>query len=132
MMFRAVMMATAALSLTACGANYDVIGARSLPNRGDEFHRALQTEYADLAAAEKSEADWGDTKTFVARARRAAAGETFLPESVTDRNIPSHAANTLGDARARLIAVLTDQARKDIPVMAAMAQSAFDCWMQEQ
>ncbi|NKB42804.1 MAG: OmpA family protein [Alphaproteobacteria bacterium] len=132
MMLRAVMMATAALSLTACGANYDVMGARSLPNRGEDFHRALQTDYADLAASEKSEADWADTKEFVARARRAATGETFLPEALNNRAIPGHAAKSIGDARARLIAVLNDGTRPSMPVMAAMAQSGFDCWMQEQ
>lgn len=131
-MFRAILMTTAALSLAACGANYDVDGARSLPNRGDDFHRALQTDYADLAASEKAEADWGDTRAFVERARRAASGETFPPEPLSARSIPGHASNTLGDARARLLSVLTDQTRSDMPVMAAMAQSAFDCWMQEQ
>lgn len=132
MMLRAVLMATAAISLSACGANYDVDAARSLPNRGGEFHRALQTDYADLAAAEKAEADWGDTRAFVDRARRAATGETFPPEPVTARDIPGHASNTLGEARTRLMSVLTDSTRAEMPVMAAMAQSAFDCWMQEQ
>ena len=46
-----LLMATAALSLAACGANYDAEGARSLPNQGAEFHRALQVDYADLASA---------------------------------------------------------------------------------
>ena len=132
MMLRSIMLATAALGLAACGANYDVPGARSLPNRGDDFHRALQNDYADLAQSERAEADWGDTKTFVQRARRAAAGETFMPEALSSRALPSHASNTLSEARSRLLAVLTDQARADMPVMAAMAQSAFDCWMQEQ
>lgn len=132
MMLRSVLMATAALTLSACGANYDVTGARSLPNRGDDFHRALQTDYADLAAAEKSEADWGDTKTFVERARRAASGETFSPEALSNRDIPDHASRTLSEARGRLMSALNDSARTDMPVMAAMAQSAFDCWMQEQ
>lgn len=132
MMFRSVMLATAALTLAACGANYDVTGARSLPNSGDDFHRALQTDYADLAAAEKAEADWGDTRTFVERARRAASGETFSPEALTNRDLPGHASKSLSDARARLMAALSNSARSDMPVMAAMAQSAFDCWMQEQ
>ena len=30
------------------------------------------------------------------------------------------------------MAVMTDQNRARLPVMAAMAQSGFDCWMQEQ
>lgn len=132
MVLRAVLLATAALSLAACGANYDVNGARSLPNRGEEFHRALQTDYADLAAAEKAEADWGDARAFVDRARRAATGETFPPEPVSARAIPDYVTNTLSDARARLMSVLNDQTRSGMPVMAAMAQSAFDCWMQEQ
>ncbi len=132
MVLRAVLMATAALSLAACGANYDVMGARDLPNRGAEFHRALQTDYVDLAAAEKAEADWGDTKTFVQRARRAASGDTFPPEALNARDLPQYSVATLSEARQRLMAVLTDQNRARLPVMAAMAQSGFDCWMQEQ
>ncbi len=132
MFSRAVLMATAALSLAACGANYDVEGARSLPNRGSEFHRALQTDYADLAASEKAEADWADTRAFVSRTRRAAAGDTFGPEALGARDIPDYVVATLRDARGRLMAVLTDDNRRSMPVMAAMAQSAFDCWMQEQ
>lgn len=132
MVSRAVLMAAAALSLAACGANYDVEGARSLPNRGSDFHRALQSDYADLAASEKAEADWGDTRTFVDRTRRAAAGDNFGPEQLTARDIPGYVENTLSDARSRLVAVLTDENRRSMPVMAAMAQSAFDCWMQEK
>ena len=132
MVLRAVLMASAAVSLAACGVSYDVMEARSLPNRGAEFHRALQTDYADLAASEKAEADWGDTKTFVQRARRAAGGDTFPPEAIAARNLPDYIVNTLSDARRRLVAVLNDRTRADLPVMAAMAQSGFDCWMQEQ
>lgn len=132
MVLRAVLMATAALSLAACGANYDATGARSLPNQGEEFHRALQVDYADLAAAEKAEADWGDTKTFVQRARRAASGETFPPEAITARALPQYSVNDLSAARSQLMTVLNDRTRAQLPVMAAMAQSGFDCWMQEQ
>jgi OOP family OmpA-OmpF porin len=132
MVSRSVLLATAALSLAACGANYDVEGARSLPNRGTDFHRALQTDYANLAASEKAEADWADTKTFVARTRRAASGETFGPEEITARDLPGYSVNTLSEARARLLSVLNDETRAAMPVMAAMAQSGFDCWMQEQ
>ena len=132
MVLRAVLMASAALSLAACGVNYDVMEARSLPNGGAEFHRALQTDYADLAAAEKAEADWGDTKVFVQRARRAASGDTFPPGSITARDLPDYSVSTLSDGRSRLVAALDDGARTGLPVMAAKAQSGFDCWMQEQ
>lgn len=132
MVLRAVLVASAAVSLAACGVNYDVMEARSLLNRGAEFHRALQPDYADLAASEKAEADWGDTKTFVQRARRAAGGDNFPPEAIAARNLPDYIVNTLSDARRRLVAVLNDRTRADLPVMAALAQSGFDCWMQEQ
>lgn len=45
-----LLMATATLSLAACGANYDAEGARSLPNQAAEFHRALQVDYAAHAS----------------------------------------------------------------------------------
>ncbi len=132
MLLRAVLMAITVFSLAACGSSYDVMGARDLANRGTEFHLALQTQYVDLAAAEKAEADWEDTKTFIQRARRAASGETFPPEAITARNLAEYSINALRNARARLMAVLTDQNRVRLPVMTAIAQSSFDCWMQEQ
>ena len=132
MVVRAVLTMVAALGLAACGASYDISGTRSLANKGTDFHRALQTDYADLAAAEKAEADWNDTKAFVERARRAANGETFLPQAISARDLPQYSIATLSDARKRLMTVLNDQTRAALPVMAAMAQSGFECWMQEQ
>ena len=127
-----VLAAGAALFLSACAGDYDFDGARSLPNQGGPFHQALQGDYADLAESEWKEADWRDTVTFVERSKRAASGETFDPEAVGARDIPSRAVSDLTEARTRLMAALDNGARMANPVMASMAQASFDCWMQEQ
>ena len=36
------------------------------------------------------------------------------------------------EARTRLMAVLTDDNRKALPAQASLAQTAFDCWMEQQ
>ncbi len=116
----------------ACAATDNVDVVRALPNKGAQFHTALQKDYSDLAAAERAEADWIDTVFFTKRALRAADGETFPPQIVSERRIPAPAVRDISEARARLMAVLTDDNRKAMPTQASLAQTGFDCWMEEQ
>lgn len=120
----------AVLAGCADQANVDVV--RNLPNRGERFHQALQRDYADLAAAERAEADWRDAVFFTQRAKRASAGETFDPQAVGERRIPDHALAEISEARRRLMSVLTDAARRSQPNGASLAQTSFECWLQEQ
>lgn len=114
----------------ADSSNVDVV--RTLPNKGAAFHQALQKDYSELAAAERAEADWIDTVYFARRAKRASGGETFAPQAVNERRIPDTAVNTITEARTRLIAVLTDDNRRTLPAQASLAQTSFDCWVEEQ
>lgn len=133
-MLKKVLLAAVAVgALSACADRWDVEGVRGLPNQGGAFHEALQTEYAALAAAERSESDWRDTAYFVAKARAAARGETVLPQPVEERSLNAAEAAELAAARERLMARLEANARRTDPVNAARAQAGgFDCWMQEQ
>jgi len=131
MVVRIYLLIAAALILAGCG-NLDVEGVRNLPNQGGKFHKALQNDYVNLAARERAEGDWPDTIKFVQRARRVAAGETIGPEATSARAIPAYALQELRDARKRLVAVLNEQVRGSMPAMASVAQTAYDCWIQEQ
>jgi len=131
MVIRTCLLIAAAWMLAGCG-NLDVEGVRNLPNQGGKFHKALQNDYVNLAASERAEGDWPDTIKFVQRARRVAAGETIGPESTSARAIPTHALQELSEARIRLVAVLNEQVHESMPAMASTAQTAYDCWMQEQ
>ena len=118
--------------MSACAATDNVDVVRTLPNKGAAFHKALQKDYSDLASAERAEADWIDTVYFTRRALRAAEGETFPPQAVSERRIPAPAVRDISEARTRLMAVLTDDNRKAMPTQASLAQTGFDCWMEEQ
>ena len=133
---RSIFKAATGLSLAgllvACADSNNVDMVRALPNKGVAFHQALQKDYSDLAATERAEADWIDTVYFAGRAKRATTGETFPPQAVNERRIPDAAVRTIAEARTRLMAVLTDDNRRTLPAQASLAQTAFDCWMEEQ
>ena len=131
MLSRIVSLCIIAL-LTACSGKYDAVGTSAIINQGSEFDRALQEDYAALAVSEKAEADWADTREFVKRAIMASNGQVFAPELIAFREIPAHALSDLKEARLLLMGVLSDEAMSKMPKSAASAQSAFDCWMQEQ
>lgn len=136
MRYRSIFKASTALAVaglvSACAGSSDVNVVRALPNKGAAFHQALQKDYADLAASEQAQADWVDTVYFAGRSRRAADGETFPPQAVGERRIPADVVRDITEARTRLVAVLTDDNRKALPVQASLAQTAFDCWMEQQ
>jgi outer membrane protein OmpA-like peptidoglycan-associated protein len=120
------------VGLGACAGSNNVDIVRGLPNKGAAFHQALQKDYADLATSERTQGDWVDTVYFTGRARRAADGETFPPQVLNERKLPSSEVTTLTEARTRLMAVLTDDNRRALPAQASLAQTAFDCWMEQQ
>jgi len=118
--------------LGACADANNVDVVKALPNKGAAFHQALQKDYSNLATYERDQADWIDTVYFAGRARRASDGETFAPQGVGERRIPTDVVKDITEARTRLMAVLTDDNRKALPVQASLAQTAFDCWMEQQ
>lgn len=133
---RSIFKAGAALAVAglmgACADANNPDLVRALPNKGAPFHQALQKDYSNLSESERAQADWVDSVYFAGRARRAADGETFPPQAVAERRIPAAAVKDIAEGRARLMAVLTDDNRKLLPVQASLAQSAFDCWMEQQ
>lgn len=118
--------------LASCASTESVEAVRAMPNKGAAFHQALQKDYSDLATSERSQADWLDTVFYTQRAARAANGETFPPQALNERRIPDGAVRDLTEARTRLMAVMTDDNRKALPVQASLAQTGFDCWMEQQ
>jgi len=117
--------------LSSCGTNYDVERARSTPSVASEFYKTLQSKYADLAALEKAEADWEDTRKFINRSIDSANGIDFPPEDLRERELPDYIIETVTEARAGLIISLNDKVISEMPITAAIAQVAFDCWLQE-
>ncbi len=98
----------------------------------DPFNEGLRKGYSAFAASERSQFDWIDGEYFANKANAAASGARVLPENVGDWSLKAAKAKELGDARARLIAVLDSNARTRAPADAAEAQVAFDCWIEQE
>ncbi|MEX2453914.1 MAG: OmpA family protein, partial [Rhodospirillaceae bacterium] len=122
--------AGAAALLSACAGHLSEAETAAPP--ADAFAAALQSGYVALARAERDENDFGDARSFAARALDAAAGRPPAPESLGARRLPQESVPELADARARLMRALDAGARSLSPHDAAEAQFGFDCWMQEQ
>lgn len=100
---------------------------------GSPFTQALSAEYRDYANTElKDMFDYPDALHFARKGLAAAAGETVLPEPVSDWNLSEDHISELGAARGRLIVAYDLAARETMPELSARAQSRFDCWIEQQ
>jgi OOP family OmpA-OmpF porin len=130
-LLRGLTAAGAVVALSGC-AGLMVGEAQNAAPTGNAFQNALYEKYVDLALAEYDEGDYGDSDFFSSKALAAAGGETVAPQLLEERMLPEDAAGDLADARQRLVAALTAGAGANQPEVAAEAQTAFDCWMQER
>jgi outer membrane protein OmpA-like peptidoglycan-associated protein len=132
-MLKKVLLVTAAAGLlSACADRWDADGARGMANSGSLFSKALQKEYADLAAAERAEFDWGDAAYFVHKAKAAASGVAVQPTALSERSLDAPYAAQAAFMRQTLMAALALPSAQKLPGVAAKAQAAgFDCYMQE-
>ena len=105
--------------------------AKSTAAGGGTFDKALYSQYLKLSRMEYSEADYTDSDVFANRAIAAASGNPAPPEMVGARKIPPEHVGALKSAYRQLNEVL-DVGSVRLPKLAAMAQSSFECWMQEQ
>jgi OOP family OmpA-OmpF porin len=97
---------------------------------GTAFTQALTEEYRGLVVHEADEDyDWQGADYFARKGLAAAGGEVVLPDDVA--NVSATSAETLSEARGRLMAALDGGARDSNPTVAAQAQVAFDCWLHE-
>ena len=106
--------------------------AKTTAPDGSEFNRHLYVGYLALAAAEREEFDWSDSSHFAEKALAAAGDQQVSPDAIYDRRLPPEAVSDLTQARRLLTGSLEKGARDRAPSDAALAQTSFDCWMQEQ
>ncbi len=128
-----VMLAgAAALMLTACAGGIDRVA--NMETTGSEFTMALHEGYVDLANKEAGFYDWIDSAHFRDKAEMAGNGEVVLPEDPNDSfwYIPDEMEHAeLNAERPRLLAALDGGGRDMFPDLAARAQVAYDCWVEE-
>ncbi len=130
------LLAVATLSLGACSgfkSHSEVEALNEAKAVGSPFTQQLAAEYRDLANHEQNIGfDYPDALHFARKGLAAAAGEVVLPEPVSDWNLRPEHIQELSGARAGLIAALDRGGREAMPKEAAIAQSRFDCWIEQQ
>ncbi len=125
-----------ALPILGACATYDLESADMMSVSDWPFAQSLHGQYMRLAHDEANEDDWRDALFFRDKALEAAdaANEGAAlpdPQMVGDRDVPEDTQGDLNSAYDSLMAALDDGRRKK-PTAAAIAQTSFDCWLQEQ
>lgn len=98
--------------------------------RGFGFY--LAQGYRRYAKHEDNANDFEDAAKFLHRAGAVERGERIEPEQLHLRILPVWAVDDLVYARQRLMRALSLGAAERLPKIAANAQVAFDCWMEQQ
>ena len=127
---------TAITALAACSGVTsigDVEKLNAAVPTGSEFSRSLAAEYRELANFEQFEMyDYIDADYHAKKGLSAAAGNVPTPTEISERNIDDAHIGELTDARAKLISVLGLGAADRFPTETAIAQTRFDCWIEQQ
>ena len=95
------------------------------------FNQDMAAEYLEFS---QSEAELGhkETSEYFAKKGLAALKDDAQPETAEQWKIKGDKAQTITDARNRLIRLRTDFAKKVDSNSAARAQSLFDCWVVQE
>lgn len=99
---------------------------------GRGFAYYLAMGYRQYAKHEDNAHDFEDAAKFLHRAGAVERGEKVEPEHISMRILPPWAIDDLIYARQRLTRALSLGAGQRLPKVAAAAQVAFDCWMEQQ
>lgn len=118
------------LLLSACVG--DIEATRNLAVSGEDFSLQLAENYRELTLFEADQMyDWPDAWLFADKALAAARGEALAPEHIEDWHITAHQVGVLGAARAHLVSAIDAGFAEQSPTQAALAQSSFDCWIEQ-
>lgn len=99
---------------------------------GHNFAYYLAQGYRRFSKQEDNSHDFAQAAIFLQRAGAVERGERIEPENLSTRILPAWAVDDLVYARQRLIRALGRGAGMRLPKIAANAQVAFDCWMEQQ
>ncbi len=137
--FKKIAMAfvlVAAIGLSGCSkfkSKSEVEALNEVQAVGSPFTQSLATEYRSLAnILQNNVMDYPDSLHFARKGLAAASGEVVLPEPISDWNLQPPHIEELAPARAALVAALDRGGREQMPQVAAVAQSRFDCWIEAQ
>ncbi|PZQ48091.1 MAG: OmpA family protein [Micavibrio aeruginosavorus] len=132
---RGLMIVAGVMALGACDFNkFDEVDALNEAQPvGSPFTQKLTAEYRDFVDAEKgSMKDHADALHFARKGLASARGDVVMPEPLGDWNIQPEFMDELSTGRNRMIAMFDLGAREMYPDVSAVAQSRYDCWMEQQ
>ena len=125
-----LVVAAAAVGLSACAKNWDPDATAALPTQGDAFSTALHQQFVERARFEEDEADYEAVDYFNSRAALAARGTPPSPLAPSGRTISGQ----MGMAEAahdRLISALATDAPARHPQACAKAQAWYEHWLEQ-
>lgn len=132
----AVAAVSGAMVLSGCAAFTGESVIRTLNEAqptGSAFTQGLYEGYRDFANFEWNDMfDYEDAVYFARKGLLAAQGEVVPPEELGNWRLPEDIIGELSAARAQLVALLDATAREQAPLEAAVAQTRFDCWVEQQ
>lgn len=106
--------------------------AQTGPEPTTAFGKDLKADY--IAYAEREANDWQDyfdADFFARKAGQVAKNETILPEDPANWRFDKEEIQQKRAVRDELISLLDGGAREAKPMVAATAQSKYDCWIEE-
>lgn len=108
--------------------------AKSALRNDNTFSSQLGHEYYALADYAASGQDWVDADYFARKSIAASKGEAAPPEDNRNWGIPEQANRGTRDEmeqqRQRLLTALNSGGKQKYPVLAAQAQTRYDCWVE--
>jgi OOP family OmpA-OmpF porin len=131
-----VLAVAAILVLSACsGANSNrtVDALNKAQAVGSPFTKNLSAEYRTYAnSLQKKSMDYADALHFARKGLAAASGVIVMPEVLDDWDLGNKNIIEMTQARADLVDALENGGRDGLADKAAVAQSRFDCWAEQQ
>lgn len=108
--------------------------AKDALRNDNSFNSQLGREYYSLANYRADAQDWADADYFSRKSLAASKGEATPPEDNTNWGIPEQATartrDQMDQERKRLLAALDGGGRQKYPILAAQAQTRYDCWVE--
>ena len=132
---RGLLIVAGVAALGACDFNkFDEVDAlKEAQPVGSPFTQKLTGEYRDFVNTEVSGMkDHADAIHFARKGLSSARGDVVMPEPLGDWNIQPEFMDELSVGRGRMVAMFDLGAREMYPDVSAVAQSRFDCWIEQQ
>jgi OOP family OmpA-OmpF porin len=124
------------LLLAACSgttSNATVDALNKAQATGSAFTKNLATEYRAYANNEqKNTMDYADALHFARKGLAAASGIVVMPENLDDWDLSDANLIEMNPDRVALVDALEAGGREIAPDKAAIAQTRFDCWAEQQ